>query len=101
MLIPRVGNKEVDYNADIWADHDERCHGDMDSFVDDLIYAEGFRWDCCDQEASAEGCIVSKHVPKKELTFKRARPILTPVSVNAGGAASFRGPGGRAVIESV
>lgn len=56
-----AGDKELDYESDIWADHDERCHGLMDSFEDDPHYADGFRWTCCDADAANEGCKYTKH----------------------------------------
>ncbi|CZT19199.1 uncharacterized protein RCC_05045 [Ramularia collo-cygni] len=94
------GNKEVNYKSDMWIDHDDDCHGDPDSFADDPNYADGFRWGCCEQNSETEGCVVSRHVPKKVDESKKARTVLTPVSVNinANAADSFRGPGGRSVV---
>jgi hypothetical protein len=37
-----TGRKELDSMSDFWADHDEDCHGNMESFSDDMDYAEGF-----------------------------------------------------------
>lgn len=56
-----IGMEMLDYDADIWADHDERCHGPMDSFIDDPDYDEGFLWDFCDAEGYNEGCKFTKH----------------------------------------
>jgi hypothetical protein len=89
----------------MWADHNERCYGDPESLADNPTYGEGFLWNCCKKDVRAEGCIVSKHVPKKSdpKASKRFRTTLAPVSANANAsasaAASFRGPGGRNVID--
>lgn len=58
-----VGVKTVDYASDFWADHDERCHGSMDSFVDDPDYEDGMIWSCCENALDEEGCERGKHVP--------------------------------------
>ena len=53
--------KEVDYDADFWADHDEDCHGPMDSFGDDPDFAEGYVWSCYENNGDDEGCKSTKH----------------------------------------
>lgn len=53
--------KTVDYHSDFWADHDERCHGDMDSFVDDPAYENGFMWECCEKEIPEKWCAAQRH----------------------------------------
>ncbi len=58
-----AGYKDLDTEADIWADHDPSCHGNPHDFDDDPDYAEGFKWDCCDEDATTEGCKTSKHRP--------------------------------------
>jgi hypothetical protein len=58
-----LDGKEVDYDGDFWADHDEDCHGQIDGFVDDPDYAEGFIWACCEEYGNALGCTFSKHLP--------------------------------------
>ncbi|KAH8778072.1 hypothetical protein BGZ57DRAFT_347927 [Hyaloscypha finlandica] len=55
------GEKEAYHDDDFWADHDEDCHGDIDSFIDDFDYAEGFKWSCCDELGDNEGCKSTKH----------------------------------------
>jgi hypothetical protein len=57
----RIGEKEVDWDGDFWADHDENCHGQIDSFVDDPDYADGFSWSCCNEPGDNEGCKSTKH----------------------------------------
>lgn len=77
---------------------------------DEGDYADGFRWDSCGEGVRAEGCVVSRHVAKNDdVVSKRSRVVLEGVSVNANGnvhgnggqatAASFRGPGGRSVMD--
>ncbi|KAK2774821.1 hypothetical protein CKAH01_13027 [Colletotrichum kahawae] len=51
-----AGNLEPDYDGDFWADHDEDCHGIIDTDEMREEYPEGFTWDCCDQAGDAEGC---------------------------------------------
>jgi hypothetical protein len=55
------GEKEAYHDDDFWADHDEDCHGDIDNFIDDSDYAEGFKWSCCDELGDNEGCKSTKH----------------------------------------
>ncbi|KAF2251766.1 hypothetical protein BU26DRAFT_422577 [Trematosphaeria pertusa] len=59
------GELEVDYDADIWADHDENCHGTIDT--DDMReeIPEGFVWGCCEQLGTAKGCRKSVHRPDR------------------------------------
>ncbi|KUJ12173.1 uncharacterized protein LY89DRAFT_722537 [Mollisia scopiformis] len=64
------GSKEVDYEADIWADHDPRCHGNYSDFKDDAGMAEGFIWDCCDKDGDDEGCKSTKHKAAINITVK-------------------------------
>jgi hypothetical protein len=64
-----IGRKEVDNASDFWDDHDEDCHGDMESFADDESYAEGFVWTCCGEYGEAEGCHSTAHKP----STKRSR----------------------------
>jgi hypothetical protein len=52
----------VDDESDIWADHDEDCHGIIDSEEMRKEFPEGFRWDCCDQAGDGErGCSYARH----------------------------------------
>jgi hypothetical protein len=54
---------DVDYDADIWADHDERCHGTIDTAEMRKDYPEGFVWDCCEKDGNEEGCELDVHRP--------------------------------------
>jgi hypothetical protein len=67
-----LGELEVDWEGDFWADHDERCHGIIDSEESRKEHPEGFIWDCCDEEGDEEGCEVGEHVPNlgKKLKVK-------------------------------
>lgn len=56
--------KMVDESSDFWADHDESCHGAMDSFEDDPAYEDGFMWECCEKGIGEEGCERTNHVIK-------------------------------------
>ena len=55
------GVKEVDWNSDFWADHDENCHGPIEGFQDDPDMAEGFIWSCCEKLGDEGGCKSTKH----------------------------------------
>jgi len=56
-----TGTMEPDYDSDFWADHDEDCHGTIDSDFCRKEYPEGFIWDCCNKIGSEEGCRMSRH----------------------------------------
>ena len=66
-----VGELEVDYGADIWADHDERCHGRIDSPQNKVENPEGFNYRCCGEDGESAGCEIDKHVEKKSPSKKR------------------------------
>ncbi|KAF3810316.1 hypothetical protein GCG54_00000360 [Colletotrichum gloeosporioides] len=55
------GYLEVDDEGDFWADHDEDCHGKIDTDEMREAFPDGFRWDCCGQTGDAEGCHRGSH----------------------------------------
>ncbi|KAG8674850.1 hypothetical protein FPOAC2_00887 [Fusarium poae] len=55
------GELEADYDAHVWDDHDESCHGTIDSKEMRKEHPEGFTWTCCDKGGSEAGCKVGKH----------------------------------------
>ncbi|EJT82512.1 hypothetical protein GGTG_02485 [Gaeumannomyces tritici R3-111a-1] len=58
------GDADPDYDGDFWADHDEQCHGTIDSEWARKEFPEGFIWNCCEKiGADAEGCHTGAHVP--------------------------------------
>lgn len=59
-----IGAKEVNYDAELWDDHDEDCHGRMECFEDDSDYQEGFIWSCCGKSGANKGCFMSNHKTK-------------------------------------
>jgi hypothetical protein len=59
-----LGELEVDYHADVWADHDERCHGTIDTDTMRKENPEGFTWSCCNEDGRADGCQTGPHVAK-------------------------------------
>lgn len=69
--------KEIYEEADIWADHDPRCHGRPNDFKDDSDMAEGFVWDCCDKLGNEEGCKSTKHKATINLIVKKL-PVMAP-----------------------
>ncbi|EAT82605.1 hypothetical protein HBH56_112270 [Parastagonospora nodorum] len=57
------GETEPDFEGDFWADHDEDCHGEIDSEWARKEYPEGFVYSCCDAKANEEGCQMDAHKP--------------------------------------
>ncbi|KAF4974375.1 hypothetical protein FZEAL_8707 [Fusarium zealandicum] len=55
------GELEVDDSRDFWADHDENCHGIIDTEEMRDEYPEGFIWSCCDQLGNTTGCKFGRH----------------------------------------
>jgi hypothetical protein len=56
-----LGGLEVNYQAYVWADHDERCHGTIDTKDMRKESPEGFIWDCCGKRGDESGCKLGKH----------------------------------------
>ncbi|KAF5534940.1 hypothetical protein FPHYL_13321 [Fusarium phyllophilum] len=55
------GELEVDYDADVWADHDENCHGTIDTDSMREENPDGFVWTCCDKPGDKAGCTFGRH----------------------------------------
>lgn len=66
-----LGDQEVDWDGDFWADHDERCHGTIDTPEMRKEYPEGFVWSCCDEPGDADGCKTSRHRPNRAKRVRR------------------------------
>lgn len=64
------GYLEVDYDNDFWADHDENCHGTIDTPEMREENPEGFEWDCCGKGGDTNGC---KRGPHKATGAERGR----------------------------
>lgn len=58
-LTGRAGEREADYDAEVWADHDEACHGRITDLENEL--PEGFEWTCCQRAGDKEGCKRGPH----------------------------------------
>jgi hypothetical protein len=43
---------EVDFDSGFWADHDEDCHGSIDTDEMRKEFPDGFIWDCCDKHGA-------------------------------------------------
>lgn len=51
-----------DYDSHVWADHDERCHGTINSEWCRKEYPDGYMWECCEGTGPhAVGCVKGKH----------------------------------------
>ncbi|CAN8101493.1 unnamed protein product [Discula destructiva] len=55
------GNLDEDSSGDFWADHDEDCHGDIDTEEMRMEFPEGFVWDCCNKLGYRHGCTRGRH----------------------------------------
>ncbi|OPB44872.1 hypothetical protein A0O28_0090100 [Trichoderma guizhouense] len=55
------GELEPDYDGDFWADHDENCHGTIDTDEMRDEFPEGFIWSCCDKGGDDIGCRWGRH----------------------------------------
>ncbi|KAM0238129.1 hypothetical protein ACHAPO_004007 [Fusarium lateritium] len=55
------GELEADYDAHVWDDHDEDCHGTIDSEEMRKAHPEGFIWTCCNKGGLEAGCKLGKH----------------------------------------
>jgi hypothetical protein len=58
-----TGDLEADY--DMFEDHDEACHGEIDSEWCQREFPENYLWSCCDARGDAEGCTKGIHVEKQ------------------------------------
>jgi hypothetical protein len=76
----------VDYESDFWADHDENCHGVIDTEEMREEFPDGFIWTCCNThggggvelesykgqpEENLEGCKKGPHLSGTEISGKR------------------------------
>ncbi|KAF4552078.1 Hypothetical protein D9617_11g009250 [Elsinoe fawcettii] len=67
-----TGDLEVDDEGGFWDDHDEDCHGEIDSEEMREEYPEGFVWTCCNKKGDEEGGRVGKHEPGGERKSNRS-----------------------------
>lgn len=56
-----TGELEPDYDDDAWPDHDEDCHGPIDTDENRMEFPEGFIWSCCDKQGHRSGCTRGRH----------------------------------------
>ena len=57
LIQPGVLN--VDYG--MFVDWDEDCHGPMDTRSNRREYPENFKWSCCSEDGTTDGCLQRKH----------------------------------------
>lgn len=62
---------ELEVDDEYWADHDERCHGPIDTDGNRADHPDGFKWSCCDATGADEGCKLSRHRPNRNKRIKR------------------------------
>ncbi len=68
-----AGILQPDFEGDFWADHDENCHGIIDSRELQEEYPEGYKYECCGQENKTPGCSTGRHIERKSRPTKRRR----------------------------
>ncbi|KAB5575651.1 hypothetical protein GE09DRAFT_1281479 [Coniochaeta sp. 2T2.1] len=77
------GYLEVDDESDFWADHDEKCHGTIDTDEMRKAFPDGFIWDCCGESGDGKrGCEYARH---EAIGSKRRKPNEkpgTPVTID-------------------
>ncbi|PPQ63568.1 hypothetical protein CVT24_004865 [Panaeolus cyanescens] len=56
------GDLEVD--EDSFADHDEACHGPMDTAQNRRDFPQNFTWSCCGEDGTSSGCVTGSHRPQ-------------------------------------
>jgi hypothetical protein len=61
---------EPDYESYSWADHDEDCHGTIDTNEMREDFPDGFAWTCCDKLGSEPGCKRGRHQSNPEKSKK-------------------------------
>lgn len=66
-----TGTKVVDNDSSTWEDHDERCHGLVETLVNDPTYADGFMWSFCDAPLEEDGCVPCSHEPAIHVSSKK------------------------------
>ncbi|KZV97811.1 hypothetical protein EXIGLDRAFT_832568 [Exidia glandulosa HHB12029] len=57
---------ELEVDEECFEDHDEDCHGPMDTPANRRDWPENFKWTCCDETTNSEGCRTGEHVPKQD-----------------------------------
>lgn len=55
------GYLEVVYELDVWPDHNEDCHGVIDSTELRCEYPENYTWSCCEKDGNRSGCMKGHH----------------------------------------
>ncbi|KAF4990068.1 hypothetical protein FGRMN_8687 [Fusarium graminum] len=55
------GSLDVDDSEDFWADHDEDCHGEIDTVEMREEMPDGFAWSCCGKLGGRKGCTKGRH----------------------------------------
>jgi hypothetical protein len=75
------GNLDVDWDSEIWDDHDEDCHGKLDSNRLRREFPEGYIWSCCGESGGeTKGCtegkgktIEEKYPDSPKIKFKKGK----------------------------
>lgn len=91
------GKLEVDRESDYWADHDEDCHGPIDTNENRREFPDGFRWSCCNKLGDEDGCVRLEGKPlistPEKVSRRRRRnvdlDVATPLCFSKGDAETW------------
>lgn len=50
---------------DMWPDHDENCHGPIDTEENRKKYPGSFTYQCCDRNGDEDPCVTDWHRDRK------------------------------------
>ncbi|KAJ3491759.1 hypothetical protein NLI96_g444 [Meripilus lineatus] len=69
----RYHSGELEADEDAFEDHDEYCHGPIDTESNRKDFPEKFFWNCCDNDGTSPGCEEDIHkpsVPRKKRRYE-------------------------------
>ena len=67
---------ELEVEQDMFVDHDERCHGPMDTEQNRIDYPENFTWSCCEGDGLSDGCQTGRHEERERALVGRDGSII-------------------------
>lgn len=73
LLISAIQTGELEADEDAFEDHDEYCHGPIDTESNRKDFPEKFFWNCCDNDGTSPGCEEDIHkpsVPRKKRRYE-------------------------------
>ena len=71
VLLTLTGQKTTDLDDIIWADHDSKRDGAIESLIDHPDFEDRWIWSCCSQLGSDWGCRNTRHKVLEEVKDPR------------------------------